>query len=354
MPLQRPTFDTINAKLRAVFKTQLPEADTTTPASLLGVLITSIAQACHALYGYISSYASIPFIHLATENAQLDLFGMEYGVARTPATYATGSVSFTGNAGSLIGVGALLQRADGKRYQTTLGGSFSGTTLTLPLEAIDAGVGANATAGTTLTLVNPIAGVNNSATTSAGITGGSDEEDFTTYQNRLLQYRRNRPRGGSVADYELWTLEVPNITRVFVLPQGMGANSVVVLLMMDDTYTNGLPLSGDIATVTAHLTTLLPVGAELFVNAPTAVPLNLTINLSPNTPDVQAAVTQAIANLIRAEARPAGTLLRSHITEAISGAIGEGDHELVAPSANVVTIGQELTTLGTITFGALS
>ena len=90
--------------------------------------------------------------------------------------------------------------------------------------------------------------------------------------------------------------------------------------------------------------------ARFPVVAPTAVPLNFTIAVTPNTAAVKAAVEAELRDLIRREAVPGGTLLLSHIREAISLAAGETNYTMTAPSADVaLTLGQ-LTTFGAITW----
>jgi uncharacterized phage protein gp47/JayE len=121
--------------------------------------------------------------------------------------------------------------------------------------------------------------------------------------------------------------------------------------MMDDTYVNGIPLAGDVTTVANAIDPLRPVTASVTVLAPVAVPLNFTIaGLTPATVAVQTAITAALTDLILREASPGGTLLISHIREAISTAVGESDHSLNVPSTNVVSTLGNITTMGTVSF----
>ena len=62
------------------------------------------------------------------------------------------------------------------------------------------------------------------------------------------------------------------------------------------------------------------------------------------------AIEAELADLIRRESEPGGTLLVSHIREAISTAQGETDHELTSPTADVTVQATQITTLGTVTF----
>ncbi len=63
-----------------------------------------------------------------------------------------------------------------------------------------------------------------------------------------------------------------------------------------------------------------------------------------------AAVAASLADLIRRQAEPGGTLLISHIREAISTAAGEHDHELISPAADVTHATGHIAVMGRITW----
>ena len=65
---------------------------------------------------------------------------------------------------------------------------------------------------------------------------------------------------------------------------------------------------------------------------------------------VEAAVTAELQDMITRDAIPGGTILYSHIMEAISIATGETDHVLVSPAANVTHATYEIAVMGTITW----
>ncbi|MCY1370952.1 hypothetical protein D9M69_580730 [compost metagenome] len=61
-------------------------------------------------------------------------------------------------------------------------------------------------------------------------------------------------------------------------------------------------------------------------------------------------VASALQDLLRREAKPGGTILRTHIAEAISTAVGETDHLLQLPAANVTHAAGEMAVFGSITW----
>ena len=93
-----------------------------------------------------------------------------------------------------------------------------------------------------------------------------------------------------------------------------------------------------------------PVTAELYVLAPELVPVQYQISVTPDTPAVRAAVEAALQALHLRESEMGAALMRTHMAEAISGAAGEFDHELVQPAANVVPSAGQLLTYGGVTW----
>ncbi|MCY1365321.1 Baseplate J-like protein [compost metagenome] len=124
----------------------------------------------------------------------------------------------------------------------------------------------------------------------------------------------------------------------------------MVVRVVCDNEPDLIPTQPVLDAVAAHIDVVRPVTAEVFVVAPEAVPINFQIQLVPDTLLVRERVTDALRDLLRREAVPGGTILRSHISEAISTAIGESDHVLVAPAANVVHAAGEIAVFGGITW----
>ncbi len=124
------------------------------------------------------------------------------------------------------------------------------------------------------------------------------------------------------------------MTRAWVYPAELGSGTVTVRFVIDG-RPNILPSAPEVALVATHIDGLRPVTAAVTVVAPIAVPLDFRIKAAPTTAAVQAAIMAELDDLLRREAEPGGTILVSHIREAISIAAGEMDHELQLPSGNV-------------------
>jgi uncharacterized phage protein gp47/JayE len=305
----------------------------------------------HGLYGYID-YLSNQLIYDTAEVEYLERWCSIWKVPRKIAAVATGSVTFTVQAGSVIPSGTLLQALDGVQYQTSADATVVATTATAPVEAVVPAAAGNRTAGQSLSLVSPVPGGGVQPTAIAGdLVGGADVELDDALRARLLARIQQPPQGGAAGDYITWALEVPGVTRAWVYPKELGDGTVTVRFVRDNDATL-IPDAGEVATVQAYIDARRPVGMKSFLAAaPISVPLNFQIQgLVPATTTVQAAVLAELQDLLLREATPGGTMLLSHLRAAISASAGETDYVLVAPAANVISTTGNMSTMGGITW----
>jgi uncharacterized phage protein gp47/JayE len=354
MAFSRPTLQELITRVEADLVSRLEITGAILRRAMLRVLARVWAGATHGLHGHIE-WASRQLFALTADAEQLDKFGAEMGLSRRAATFAEGSVTFTGTNTTVIPEGTRVARQDGVEYATTADGEIAAGTATIAIVAIEPGADPNADQGTTLSLVSPIAGIQSSATVAAGgIVDGIDAESDEGYRSRILARKRRPPQGGSVNDYENWTLEVAGITRVWVYENYMGLGTVGVTFVLDD-QEDIIPDAPKVAEVQAYLDdpSRRPITAQVYVFAPIPVELDLEIAIAPNTEAVRAAVTAEIEDFLYREGSPNATLFISRIREAISIAAGEDNHELITPVADVEHALTEIPILGTITFSSL-
>lgn len=359
MAWTRPTLQTLIQRIQADINSRIDGSDAFLTRSVLTVIAWVVAAVAHGLYGHQAYTArQINPDTADSENLERHAFWRGRGMTRNAATAATGNVTFTGSDGSVIPAGTTLQRSDGVEYSTDAEGVIASGSVDVAVTASSSGQGTNASAGQTLNMVSPIAGVQSSATVaSGGLTGGTDIETDEQLLARLSQKVQEKPQGGADADYATWAKEVSGVTRAWVMPKWNGAGTVGVYFTRDDDASI-IPDAGEVTTVQDYIDAVRPVTADVTVYAPTAVPIDMTIQLAPNDSTTQAAVESELADLLRREANVedgngSGTILLSHIDEAISIATGETDHNLVTPTADVTFSAGELATLGTITWQAM-
>ncbi len=275
--------------------------------------------------------------------------GARWRVPRNAAESATGNIAFTGTNDKVIPAGTQVARTDGWLYVTTADVTIALGAASAPARSVQPGQAGNASLGLTLTLMSPIAGVNAVATAFTALSGGADTEDHEPYRARILARIRKPPQGGAGFDYVEWGKQIPGVTRVWTYPDEQGRGSVVVRFLRD-LDASPIPDAGEVATLQAHYQTVRPVTARVYTVAPIDAPIPWQIRVFPDTPAVRAAVEAELAAMLKRDAVPGGTILWSHMNEAISIAPGEFDHLLVAPAADVVNTTGKYSTMGPITW----
>lgn len=354
MPFNRPALTALVERIGADLEARLPGADASQRRTALGVISRVLAGSVHGLYGYLDELA-LQLLPDTADSEHLDRHAAIWGEPRKAAATAAGNVSFSGADGGSIPAGTLLQSAAGVEYLTQADAVIAAGSATVAVKAALAGAAGNLAAASALALTVPLDQVNSAAVVAAGgLAGGSDSEGDDSLRVRVLKRIRQPPHGGTAFDYELWALEVADVTRAWVLPGHLGAGTVGVAFVCDQ-LTPILPDAAKVQQVQDYLETKRPVTAAVTAFAPVAVAVNFTIALIPNTATVQAAVAAELADLLIREAQPddgngSGTILLSHIREAISTAAGETDHVLVAPVADVILATGQMATLGVITW----
>lgn len=350
MPFQRPTLRELRDRAIADLDSRLPGSDARLRRSNTNVLATVHAGAVHGLHGHLD-FLGKQIIPDTAESEFLDRWASIWRVPRKAAATAQGAITFTGTNGAVIPAGTLLRRSDGAEYAVAADVAIAAGLAVVEVSASESGVAGDTVAGSTLSLISPIAGVNPAAAVAIdGITGGTDLESDDDLRSRLLAAIRQPPHGGAASDYVNWALEIPGITRAWSFPNFWGPGTVGVAVVCDDQAGSIIPDAEKVQEVQDHIDYLRPVTADVTVWAPTEKALDLTIALNPTTALVQAAVEAELRDLITREAVPTGTIYLSHIREAISIAAGEVDHTLFAPLADVVCDGGEISILGVITW----
>jgi len=349
MAFQRPTLTEIIDRTFSDLTSRLSLQGALLRRSVVGVLARVLAGAAHMLHGHLDWIAKQAIPDTADE--WLPRWASIWGVARKDAEFASGSASFVGTInGIVIPAGTVLKRSDGVEYETQADATVTAGAATASVKAIDAGSAGNADAGTALTLVFPIAGVNSAATVDAdGITNGSEIEGNDSLRTRMLDRIQQPPHGGADFDYLTWALEVPGVTRAWVYPLHLGAGTVGITFVRDNDASL-IPDAAEVEAVQDYIDARRPVTAEAFVFAPVAETLNFTIAVTPSTAAIKAAIEAELRDFLARESEPGGTLYLSRINEVISIAAGEFDHTLTSPSADVVKATGHLAVMGTITW----
>ena len=362
MPFSRPSLATIEDRVEADIETRLTGGVPLLKVSVLRILAKVFSGAIHTAYGSID-FLSKQILPDLAETVWLERHAYSWGLYRIKADFALGDAIFTGVSTTVIPAGTVVVSDEGEEYYTSIEGTIAGGTATIQVEANEAGSASNKASGETLTLQSPITGVNDICTVdSGGITGGADEETDDELRARLLLRIKNPPAGGSASDYEQAGLAVSGVQNIYVYPNQDGLVATpgyVTVVVLGDSPK--VPGAGILADVQTAVDAIKPVTATITVEPIDDVDVDLTISITPNTADVQAAITANLNSYFNYGVDPGGDILISQIRDAIIAG-GATDYSItaysvdgtpVSPPADVALSDFEFPIEGTFTYNTL-
>lgn len=350
----RPSLGNLVQRVRTDLLTSLSE-DEVLRRSDLEVQARVQAAAWHTVLGFIE-FLALQMLPDTAIGEWLERHGAWREVLRKPATKATGPVTLLATTGgvfpadTIIPANTRLQRSGVGDYLVVSDTPAVGASVAVTVRAADAGAAGNALAGTKLSMVSPIAGVQSVATTGE-LSGGADIEDIEVYRARIRDFDRTPAHGGNPDDYVRWVKETPgvNVAKVWVYRNSLGDDNHGITFIVAG-RADFIPTTEEVAAVQAYVDGKKPAGAEPLVFAPIAVPQAHTIDIVPDTPAIRGAVEDELCDFYRREAQPAGTIHATRREEAISVAAGEAWHQSTAPVGDVVLTAGHISTFGSITW----
>lgn len=234
------------------------------------------------------------------------------GQQRTPATYAEGVLTATGN--GTIYEGALFESGGGVQFVATETVVIAGSG-TVPIRCVTPGAVGNLPAGSVTMMpvqIARIVSVINQSPTAEGYEAETDE----AYYQRFLLRLQTPPTSGNQYHYLEWAMEVSGVGGVQLYPLDQGANTVGVVLV--DQF--GKPASAELVEqVQEHIDPgsqgigegEAPIGAYCYVSAATAQTVDLSLTVTPTAGSdqetVTAAIQAAVTDYLREEALEAYT-----------------------------------------------
>lgn len=369
-----PSLKDLVQRARTAFRINLPGSDAWIWPNNINPTAKVIAGMTHEVFGF-ADYIQRQKFAITADLENLILHGEELGLSLKPKAPARGFVDITVASASTLAAAAVFTRADGVQYVPLAGGALaSAGVLTVEVVAVADGKATNAEPGTPLDITSGLTGdtAATAAVAAGGVVAGVDVEDEESFRARILFRKRNPPHGGSPADYVMWAGSVAGVSfdldrpAVFVERLWSGPGTVRVFPLMFDLYDDGIPQSADVQRVSDYLAGVAPAGAKVTVQAPVAVPTNVTISgLTPDRTDVREAVLTELRGAFRRLSRVAGvdaeigglpylayptSFSRSWIWQAVANASGEERHTILAPSTDIALFPGQMATLGTVTF----
>lgn len=219
------------------------------------------------------------FFTQTTEGMFLDLKAADFGLTRKPAVKARHLVRISGWTAPLLSVPVGVRFRAGDETYTVFESRADGMHV---LECEQAGSLANSPLTDSewlpVDVVVDFKGLEWVANERLGV----DVESDDALRERLLLRMRTPAASGSVSDYMNWSLSVPGIGGVKVLPKWNGPGTVKIALLGSDKKP---ATSLAVTAVSEYIGNLAPVGAGVTVEAatPVTVNVNATVILKSTT-----------------------------------------------------------------------
>lgn len=205
----------------------------------------------------------------------LDRKASDLGVDRKPATYANGTVTVTGVAGSKIPKGELVA-SDTVSFAFMMDSVIPASgTLDVPVECTSPGARGNVPVGAVKSFPKTLEGLR-TVTNREAIKNGYDGETDDDLRERYYIKVRTPATSGNKWHYLGWAKEVTGVgdAKVFPLRDGPGTVGVVII------NSNRVGASDDlVAQVAARIEEERPIGASVTVTSAAELPIVITVTL---------------------------------------------------------------------------
>ncbi|MFJ5428585.1 baseplate J/gp47 family protein [Pectobacterium actinidiae] len=337
MPHITPSFSAIRTDILRDIRNQLPAADISEDSDYY-VRASSVASAIAGIYQYQGWIVRQIFPDTA-DTEYLEWHCRMRGLTRKQATTATGTITATGEPGSTVAAGLVINRDD--LSYTTTAAVKAGSDGKAAVPVIAASLGSS---GNTLTAVSGTfasAPVGFDSTVTIGVmAGGTDQETDTEMLARLLEIIRRPPAGGNKYDYKRWALSVEGVTAAYVYPLRRGFGTVDIVI----TSADGIPSQEIIDAVREYIDDVRPVTAKnTMVSGPTIKTIDIDVRVSLNGVTLATAVENitSVLNEYINQLPPGEPFIRSQAEMLISQTSGVIDRQILSPDGNVYPVVDE-------------
>ena len=247
----------------------------------------------------------------SSEGADLDSWVADFGLVRLPAVAANGAVTlsrFVPVSAALVPAGTQLRTSDGAQsfavvvdtsnsaWSAAQNGyvlAASQASVTVPVTAVTPGAAGNVQPGAISLITAALPGVD-TVNNAGPLLGGKDAESDPALRARFCNYINSRSRATPVAvGYAIASVQqgLQYMLAENSLPDGtqrMGCFTVTV----DDG--SGAPPAALLATVTAAIEAVRPVGSSFSVQRPTVTLAQITLSVDVSDPTLAAAARAAV------------------------------------------------------------
>lgn len=299
----------------------------------------------------------------------LDLHAAAAGIERRPAGYASGSLTVTGEEGTVIPEGAIFctEATDSSPALEYAADTMviipeSGT-ATVDVTAVEAGRASNTQKNTVVFAMTNIKGLS-TVNNPENIYGGTDIESDTDLLERIEEenFREGATYIGNDSDYIRWSKEVIGVGDCIVIPTWNGPGTVKLIIV----DSNGEPANERLVqAVYDHIVSpddrskrLLPTAcAELTIEPATTKTISYTCTglVFDDTTDIPTIVDQfkGLVSQEYSEAKAGGVLIYNQVRPILTSIPGVSDFDtflMNGSEENIVLGKEEYATTGEVNF----
>lgn len=323
-------------------------------------ILNAMALCVEELLDKMDYYASkLDAKNLTGEELERFVFQRK-GLKRKPATFATTTLTITGNA--TIKKGDLFQTESKIIFESLEDKVIEGSS-TILVKAQIAGGYSNVGVHKINSMPTTIAGVVTVDNPEAVENGYNAESDAALYERYLIALQKPAT-SGNVFHYELWAMEVPGVGAVKVFPLWKGNNTVQVVIV--DAERKPAPPEL-VQAVQDHIDPNseglglgeAPIGACCTVTAAEAVVVDVSVKINGlyDQTEIEASIKEYLKSVaFTKDERLAGYVSYGKIGNAINDAKGVIDYSDLLVNGgqnNVVVPEKSVAVLGTVTINAI-
>lgn len=322
-----PTIKEINANISADLRSKLNLA-TDYLKKILDAFALVLSAQLYLAYLYLSDIQDNIFPDKATSEAQggtLERQGRIY-MNRNPFPDSIGvfKIAVTGVAGSILRANLTFKSNEdalnqGQVYVLDTQYVMTGVSGIIEIRSIGAGVDFNLNIGDSLTITEPVIGVNKTVTVTVIVEQPKAGETTELYRQSILNAIQLEPQGGSKSDYRQWSSDAQGVRLVY--PYVRDVNAGIVDVFVEATLADSTDLKGTpTATILTDVQEVIeqdpditkpinergrrPIQANVQVSSITLVPVDVTVTgLNDNSLAVRTAIESSIVDFLY-EVRP--------------------------------------------------
>ena len=364
--LKSSSVDEIYETMRGIIPTDIDTSQGSHTWNFLRPTALVVSEVCEDILPRV-----VQLIFPATSYGEyLDAHATVRGMSRRAATAASGDLTITGSASTVIPAGSVFSTASANAedpsisYQTLEEATIpSSGEVTVTVQCTQTGTVGNTSENTIILISSRITGIT-SVTNPEAITGGTDVETDESLRARIAEYDQTQGESytGNVSDYKRWAMSVDGVGTATVIPANDDTGLVTIVLL----DSNGDPATEQLCEAVYNYIMspdnpdgrLAPINAYLEVEPPetVAITIQATVELEDETTldRIKSAYKTALTNYMP-EAEDEGEIKYTRVAAILSAVEGVNDFKdlLIGRSGeslstdNIVVETTELPTIST-------